>query len=53
VEKTRVARKTFEIMQDGRRKMGRLRMRWLEDGENNLRELKGKRSRQKANNTEE
>jgi hypothetical protein len=33
--------------------MGRLRMRWLENAENDLRELKVKRSRQRVSNTEE
>jgi hypothetical protein len=38
---------------EGRSKMGRRRFRWMEDVEDNLRELKTLRWRQKANNREE
>jgi hypothetical protein len=40
-------------MPKGRRKVGRSRMRWLEDAENDLQELKMKRLNQKTNNKEE
>jgi hypothetical protein len=46
-----VAEKIFESKLDGRRKVGRSRLRWQEDVENDLQELKVKRW-QRANNIE-
>jgi hypothetical protein len=43
-----MAEETFESRSGGRRKVGKPRMRWLEDTENDARELKVKRCRQKA-----
>jgi hypothetical protein len=41
MDQARVAKKTFESKPEkGRRKVGRPRSRWLEDTENDLRELK-------------
>ena len=49
---TRV-KKIFESKPDGSRRRGRPRMRWLEDAEKDLREIKAKRWRQKAVDREE
>jgi hypothetical protein len=48
-----VAENTYESRPEDRRKVGRTRMRWLEDIENDARELKVKRWRQKACYAEE
>jgi hypothetical protein len=44
----RLVKKTFESKPEGRRRMGRPRMRWLEDVEEDLRERKVERWRQKT-----
>jgi hypothetical protein len=46
-------RKVFENKAEGRRKLGKSRLTWLEDAENGLREHKVKTWRQKANNRED
>ena len=43
-----LVKKIFESKPDERRRMERPRLGWLEDGENNLREVKVKMWRQKA-----
>jgi hypothetical protein len=53
VDQTNVAWEIVESKPEGRRKVERRRLRWLEDEENDIRELKVKRWRQKANNREE
>jgi hypothetical protein len=45
--------KIFESTLEGRRRMGRSRLRWLEDVEKDLGEMKVKRWRQKAVDREE
>jgi hypothetical protein len=50
----RVVKNIFEIKPEGRRRrMGRPRLRWLEDAGNYLRKMKFKRWRQKAVDREE
>jgi hypothetical protein len=49
----RIFMKIFENKPEGSRRMGRPRLRWLEDVENDLREMKIKRWRQKAVGREE
>jgi hypothetical protein len=49
----KVVKKTLEIKLEGRRRMGRRRMRCLEDPENNPRESKVKRRLKKAADREE
>ena len=44
----RTVKKRFESKPEGRRRMGRRRLRWLEDAEKDLRENKVKRWRQEA-----
>jgi len=44
----RPVKKIFESKPEGSRRMDRPRMRWLEDGDKDLREMKVKRWRQKA-----
>jgi hypothetical protein len=44
----RTVKKRFETKPEGRRRMGRRRLRWLEDAEKDLRENKVKRWRQEA-----
>jgi hypothetical protein len=44
----RVVEKIFESNPKGRRRMGRPRLRWLEDVKRDLREMKIKRWRQKV-----
>jgi len=44
----RVLNKILESEQEGRRRMRRTRMKWLEDFEKNLKEVKVKRWRQKS-----
>jgi len=48
MDQERTAKKIFESKPEGNRRMGRPRMRWLEDGEKDLREMKVKRWQQKA-----
>jgi hypothetical protein len=45
--------KIFETKPEGRRKIGRPRLRWLDDVENDSRVMKVKRWREKAENREE
>jgi hypothetical protein len=52
-DQRRVVKKIFEIKPEGRRKVGRPRLRWLDDVENDLRVIKVKRWRKKAQNREE
>jgi len=49
----RIVKKIFESKPEGCRRRGSPRMRWLEDVEKNLREMKLKRWRQKAVDGEE
>jgi len=44
----RIVKKIFVNKPEGSRRRGRPRLRWLEDVEKNLREMKVKRLRQKA-----
>jgi len=44
----RVVKRTVESKPKGRKGMGKPRLRWLEDVEKDLREMKDKRWRQKA-----
>jgi len=44
----KVVEKIFESKREARRRMGRSRLRWLEDVEKDLRQMKVKRRRQKA-----
>jgi hypothetical protein len=46
-------RKYFESKQEGSRRKGRPRLRWLEDVQKGLREMKVKRWRQKSVDMEE
>jgi hypothetical protein len=46
----RIVKKTFEGKPERRRRIGRPRLRWLEDVEKDLREMKVKRWQQKARN---
>jgi hypothetical protein len=48
-----VGRQIFESKLEGRKRRGRPRLRWLEDVEMVLREMKVKRRRQKAVDREE
>jgi hypothetical protein len=48
-----VVKKIFESKPEGRRRMGRPRLRWLEDAEKSLWEMKVKRWREKAMEREE
>ena len=49
----RVVKKIFERELEGRIRMGRSRLRWLQNVEKDLREMKVKRCRQKAVNRAE
>jgi plasmid maintenance system killer protein len=49
----RVVKNILESKPEGRRKVGRPRLRWLDDAENDLRVMKVKRWRKKAQNREE
>jgi hypothetical protein len=53
MEHKRVAKKPSDCMPGGRRKVGRHRLRWLEDADNDLCELKVRRWSRKPNNREE
>jgi hypothetical protein len=48
-----VAKTIFESKPEGRRKVGRHTLRWIEDVENDLREMYLKRGGKEANNREE
>lgn len=48
----RIVKKIFESKQEGRRRVGRPRLMWLEDVEKDVREITVKRWRQKAGNRE-
>jgi hypothetical protein len=52
-DQSRVVLKIFESKPKGRRKLGRPRLRWPDDVENDLRVMKVKRWRKKAQNREE
>jgi hypothetical protein len=52
-DQRRVVKKIFDSKPEGRRKVGRPRLRWLDDVENDLRVMKIKRWRKKAQNREE
>jgi hypothetical protein len=53
IDQRRVVKKIFDSKPEGRRKVGRPRLRWLDDVENDLRVMKVKRWRIKAQNREE
>jgi hypothetical protein len=53
MDQRRVVKKIFDSEPEGRRKVGRPRLRWLDDVENDLRVMKVKRWRKKAQNIEE
>jgi len=53
MDQGRTAKKMFESKLDGRRIWGRPRLRWLEEVEKDLREMKVKSWRQKAFDREE
>jgi len=53
MDQGRIGKKLFESKPEGGRRRGSLRMRWLEDVEKDLREMKVKRYRQKAVDREE
>ena len=53
MERGRTARRILEEKPEGRRKVGRQRLRWLDGVEEDLRLLRVKRWRQKAMNREE
>jgi hypothetical protein len=48
MDQTKVAKKIFENRSEGRRKVVRPRLRWLEEVKNDLKEMKVKRQRQKG-----
>jgi hypothetical protein len=54
MDQRRVVKKIFDSKPEGRRQVGRPRLRWLDDVENDLRVMKIKRWREKkAQNREE
>jgi hypothetical protein len=53
MDQRRVVKKIYDSKPEGRRKVGRPKLRWLDDVENNLRVMKIKRWRKKAQNREE
>jgi hypothetical protein len=53
MDQRRVVKKIFESKPDGRRKVGRPKLRRLDDVENDFRVMKVKRWRRKAQNREE
>jgi hypothetical protein len=53
IDQRRRVKKVFQSKPDGRRRRGIPRLRWLEDVENDLREIKVNRWRQKAVDREE
>jgi hypothetical protein len=53
MDQGRTAKKIFESKPEGRRRRGTPRMRWLEDVEKDIREMKVKRWQQMALNREE
>lgn len=53
IDHRRVDKKIFEIKLDGKRRMGRPRLRWLEDAEKDPWEMKLKRWQLKAEDGEE
>jgi hypothetical protein len=53
MDKRRVVKKIFDSKPEGRRKVGRPRLRWLDGVEDDLRVMKIKRWRKKAQNREE
>ena len=53
VDQRRIVKKIFESKPEVGRRRGSPRMRWLEDVEKDLREVKVKRWRQKADDREE
>jgi hypothetical protein len=48
MDQRRVVKEIFESKSEGRRKVGRERVRWLDDVENDLRVMKVKRWRKKG-----
>jgi hypothetical protein len=52
MDQRREVKKIFDSKPEGRRKVGRPRLRWLDDVENDLRVMKIKRWRKKAQNRE-
>jgi hypothetical protein len=48
IDQGRIVKKIFESKQEGSRRRGRPRMRWLEDVEKDIREMKVKRWQQTA-----
>jgi hypothetical protein len=53
MDQGRTVKKMFESKPEGSRRRGRPRLRWLEDVEKDLHEMKVKRWQQKAVNREE
>jgi hypothetical protein len=53
MQQTKRAKKSFESTGECGRKMGRPRLRWLEDAENGILGLKLKKWKEKANNKEQ
>jgi len=53
IDQGRIVKKVFGSKPEGSRRSGRPRLRWLEDVEKYLREMKVKRLRQKAIDREE
>jgi hypothetical protein len=53
IDQRRVVKKIFDSKPEGRRKVGRPRLRWLDDVENDLRVMKITRWRKNAQNREE
>jgi hypothetical protein len=53
IDQRKIVKKMFESTSEGRRKVGRPRLRWLDDVENDLRVIKVRRWRKKAQNREE
>jgi hypothetical protein len=53
MDQRRVVKNIFNSKPEGRRKVGRQRLRWLDDVENDLRVLKVKRRKSKVQNREE
>jgi hypothetical protein len=53
MDQGRVVKKIFDSKPEGRRKVGRPRLRWLDDVKNDVRVMKIKKWRKKAQNREE
>jgi hypothetical protein len=53
MDQRRFVKKIFDSKPEGRRKVGRPKLRWLDDMENDLRVMKVKSWRKRAQNREE